>query len=118
MIVFALPLFPVPLHACFKNVGRNGRADTDRYLSWKRETDHKLRQKRLPLVEGNVHVTFSVSVPDRRKRDLDNLTKSLCDTLTRNKIIEDDSKITDLRIRWVRTKFEGAVMVEIDKEAA
>jgi Holliday junction resolvase RusA-like endonuclease len=119
IIQFSLPAFPVPLSSCFKNVGRNGRADTDRYASWKRETDHKLSRKRIPHVEGNVSVTYTVRRPDKRKRDLDNLLKALNDTLARNFVIEDDSNITDLRIRWATTEvFEGEVFVEITKVAA
>lgn len=119
-IQFALPHFPIPLSSCFKNVAKNGRADTDRYASWKRETDWAIRRKPnlrgnpgAPTIAGTVTVCFSLRRPDKRQRDLDNLLKALGDTLTRNHIIEDDSKIVDLRIRWTGEAFDGAVMVEI-----
>ena len=117
-VQFALPHFPIPLSGCFKNVAKNGRADTDRYASWKRETDWALKKKRnlcgrpgAPTIAGTVSVTFALRRPDKRQRDLDNLLKALGDTLTRNHIIEDDSKIVDLRIRWTGEAFDGAVMV-------
>lgn len=119
-IVFTLPLFPVPLSSCFVNVRRNGRADSARYKLWKMTTDVELRGKRglcgkpgRPTVPGPVHVLYELRRPDGRARDLDNLLKCGNDTLTRNHIIEDDSLITDLRIRWTDEQFDGAVRVQI-----
>ncbi len=125
-VQFALPEFPVSLRSCFNNAVRNGRIDTPRYKTWKRETDAALARKpRLcgtslkATIIGRVAVSYSVQQPDRRKRDLDNLLKSLNDALSRNHIIEDDSKIVDLRIKWApKDSFDGAVLVEIFQEAA
>lgn len=43
-------------------------------------------------------VTFEAWMPDRRRRDLDNLLKSLCDALTFAGVWHDDQQIDDLRI--------------------
>lgn len=119
-IQFALPHFPIPLSSCFVNVAKNGRKDSDRYKLWKTQTDTYLARKRnlcghpgSPTMPGTVTVCFSLRRPDNRHRDLDNCLKALGDTLTRNHIIEDDSKIVDLRIRWTGEEFDGAVMVSI-----
>lgn len=119
---FALPHMPVPLHACFVNVRRNGRADSDRYKTFKANTDQFLARKYLrlgtvkkPLFVGPVHTKYVVKRPDKRARDLGNLLKALDDTLTRNHIIADDSNIVDLRIRWARQDdtFDGSVLVNV-----
>lgn len=119
-IVFTMPEFPVPLSSCFVNVRRNGRADSPRYKLWKMATDVALRGKRglcgklgKPTLSGPVVVSYEIHRPDNRARDLDNLFKACNDTLTRNHIIEDDSLITDLRIRWTDDQFDGAVRVQI-----
>lgn len=48
--------------------------------------------------ESRVRVEFEAWVPDRRRRDLDNILKSLCDSLTHAGVWQDDSQIDDLRI--------------------
>lgn len=117
---FALPYFPIPLSACFENAAVNGRRDSDRYKMWKADTDEYLAKKKnlrghpgSPTIPGTVTLNFLVRRPDNRRRDLSNLLKSLEDALVRNHIIEDDSKIVDLRIRWTTQNFDGAVLVEI-----
>lgn len=105
---FSMPVMPVPLSACFINVRRNGRADSERYGAYKRTVDKDLAQNwrgtlgtpYQPTFTGNVKVRYTVRRPDRRARDLDNLLKALNDTLTRNHIVQDDSRIIDLQIRW------------------
>lgn len=54
-------------------------------------------------------------MPDRRRRDLDNLLKALLDSMTHAGVWVDDSLIHDLRIRRAPT-IGGMVKVEI-KEA-
>lgn len=120
---FSLPILPPPLSACFVNVLRNGRADTARYRKFKADADvhilshHPalipLKAKKTAMFMGDVRVTFTIKKPDKRARDIDNLNKALCDLLTRNAIIKDDSNIVDLRIRWGEP-LSGSVFIEID----
>lgn len=50
------------------------------------------RQLRGPSLE----LQYIVYLPDRRRRDIDNFAKCLCDALTKCGAIEDDSLITDI----------------------
>lgn len=107
-VTITLPNQPLPLSRCFVNVFRNGRADSGDYVAWKFDTDRHLRKfhpyaigaKGRPVIAGDVTVRVFVKRPDKRRRDLDNLHKAALDTLSRNHVIEDDSRIVDLRIRW------------------
>lgn len=47
---------------------------------------------------SRIAVEFEAWMPDRRRRDLDNLLKSLCDSLTHAGLWHDDEQIDDLRI--------------------
>lgn len=47
-------------------------------------------------LEGNLYLYLEVFMPDRRKRDLDNITKSVQDILTLAKVYKDDSHIDKL----------------------
>ena len=64
-------------------------------------------------------VWVEVMMPDRRRRDLDNLNKCLLDSLTADSkrgltgIWEDDSQIEDLRLTKVGVKKPGWVRLHI-----
>lgn len=89
-IQFALP-FPVPLHACFvKSKGGSG-IPSKRYKAYAAEATAMLYQQGRPRMSGPVDIKFSLTAPDRRKRDGDNLFKCLMDTLVNNGVIEDDN---------------------------
>jgi len=60
---------------------------------------------------GRLRVEIESYPPDKRKRDLDNILKSLLDSLTYAGIWEDDSQIDDLRI--YRTTIGGMVKVRV-----
>lgn len=51
-----------------------------------------------PPITGRVAVVIDAYPPDRRARDLDNLPKSILDSLTHAGVWSDDSQIDDLRI--------------------
>ena len=65
---------------------------------------------------GPVRVVIEAFPPDRRKRDLDNILKSLLDALTHAGVWEDDSQIQDLRI--YKATIAGMVKVRIYEQAA
>jgi crossover junction endodeoxyribonuclease RusA len=53
-------------------------------------------------------VTIEAWMPDKRRRDLDNLLKAALDALTHAGVWDDDSQIDDLRI--VRAPLVGGVL--------
>lgn len=61
-----------------------------------------------------VRVVIEAWMPDKRRRDLDNLLKSLLDSLTFAGVWEDDSQVDDLRI--FRAPLVGG-MVKVSVEA-
>lgn len=103
--------FPPPLTACYTNNGRRGRVKTQRYRAWEQRAWLAMRGK--PEIKGRVSIAIQATPPDRRKRDLDNLLKPTLDVLSyRGCIIEDDSLVEALFIKWVREGEPGlAVMV-------
>lgn len=63
-------------------------------------------------LEGDLRVEIEVFPPDRRKRDLDNLLKSLLDSLTHAQVWVDDNQISDLRI-YRNPTIAGLVKVRV-----
>lgn len=66
-------------------------------------------------LEGKVKVDIEAYRPDNRRRDLDNLFKAPLDALTYAGVWQDDSQITDLRIRWAKD-IGGMLKVTITSE--
>lgn len=73
------------------------------------------------IVEGPYRLTLTVSRPDRRARDLDNLPKAISDLLKASGVIRDDSDCTTVTVEWSADKpAKGArvvAVIEPDAEA-
>jgi len=49
-------------------------------------------------LDGRLKVEIEATMPDRRRRDIDNLPKAVLDALTHAQVWGDDNQIDDLRI--------------------
>ena len=70
-----------------------------------------------PRVEGRLEVDIEAFPPDRRVRDLDNLQKSVLDSMAHAGVYADDGQIDDLRIRRGEVRKGGALAVTIRRAA-
>jgi Holliday junction resolvase RusA-like endonuclease len=108
---------PPPLSACFNNAKDSGRVKTKRYKDWIELASTETRRQLMLMftlpITAPIAVTYSLVKPDNRKRDLGNLEKGLSDILVSTGIIEDDSLIEDLRLKWVES--EHPVTIEIQE---
>ena len=68
-------------------------------------------------LEGRLSVVMMIHPPDKRRRDLDNLTKPLLDALQEAGVYADDSQIDKLLIRRCETIKGGRVDVLIERIA-
>lgn len=73
-----------------------------------------LQQKAPKQLAGDLIVDIEAFMPDKRRRDLDNILKALLDALTHAGVWLDDSQIVDLRIRRAKT-IGGMVKVKISQ---
>ena len=71
---------------------------------------------RLPdPIKGSIKVEIQVCMPDKRKRDLDNLLKPILDVLGNYGVYEDDSQISELSIKKIDDGQRGIVQVNIEE---
>ncbi|TVQ34033.1 MAG: RusA family crossover junction endodeoxyribonuclease [Phycisphaeraceae bacterium] len=64
-------------------------------------------------ITGPVRVVITLHPPDRRRRDVDNTSKMICDALERGGVVANDSQIAPLVIDRGEPCKDGMVVVEI-----
>lgn len=64
---------------------------------------------------GRLIVVIAATMPDRRVRDVDNITKATLDALKHAGAYEDDSQIDDLRIYRAGVAKPGALLVTVEE---
>jgi len=107
----------LPLPVSVNRLWRNGKGRTFRspqYRCWLTEAGWELRTQRPKLIAGPVSVTIAAGRPDRRRRDIDNLAKSLLDLLVAHQVIEDDANVVKFTAGWDTAVPPGIVRVTIE----
>lgn len=75
--------------------------------------DYVMESRTAAALSGRLAVELFVYPPDRRRRDLDNVSKCLFDSLTKAGVWKDDEQIDLLMIRRGAPVFGGAVVVNV-----
>jgi crossover junction endodeoxyribonuclease RusA len=67
---------------------------------------HICAAQKEPRLAANelVRVEIIAAMPDRRRRDLDNIQKAILDALTHAGVWEDDSQVDDIRVFRARAE--------------
>ncbi len=111
MIVLELP-YPPSVNHYWRRVGHRTLISKKGRLFRKRVLKMLSVHHREPLA-GRLHVRVLVYPPDRRRRDLDNITKALLDALEHGGVYENDSQIDRLTIERGEVFKGGKAVVEI-----
>jgi crossover junction endodeoxyribonuclease RusA len=90
------------------SVNRNYRAVNGRvilskaYREWRKQAKVELMAQRAPKLAGRVKINVILRAPDKRRRDADNLLKSIFDCLKDYGVIEDDSNqiVRSFSVEW------------------
>jgi crossover junction endodeoxyribonuclease RusA len=70
------------------------------------------RQEVWAELKNRLHVKIIASPPDNRKRDLDNILKSLLDAMTHAGVYEDDEQIDALELYRMNER-DGSIQVAV-----
>ena len=113
MIELELP-FPPSVNHYYRRVGprtlisREGRAYGERVASI-------LTVLGVRPVRGPIRMRIEVYPPDNRRRDLDNLQKSLWDALQKGGAYHDDSQVVKFEVEKREVVVGGKVIVSIEE---
>ncbi len=113
MLELELP-FPPSVNHYYRRVGprtlisKEGRAYREKVCS-------VLRGLGVMELPGRLAMVIDAFPPDRRRRDLDNMQKSLLDSLEKGGAYRDDSQIDLLAIRRKERVSGGAVIVALQQ---
>ena len=66
-------------------------------------------------LHGRLKVTIIATMPDRRKRDLDNILKSLLDAMDHAGVFDDDEQIDQLHVFRNGVEKPGYVAISIEE---
>lgn len=117
-IQFTLP-YPPSINKLFATSWKSKQRFRSKvYKAWAEEAGYALKGQIKPdqRFGGFIAITMRFGRPDKRKRDLDNLAKPVCDLLVSYSVIKDDSYITSLHLLWDET-IQGA-SITIDESPA
>ncbi len=100
-ITLNLP-YPPSVNNLFFNVPGRGRVPSTEYRAWQASADNTIRQMNKPRINGPVEITMTFQEKDRRRRDIDNLSKAPLDALVRMRVIDadDSSVLRRLTLEW------------------
>lgn len=116
MIELSLP-WPPSVNAYWRHPSRGTLAG--RHLisakgrQYRAEVKVKTALIRVKPVAGRLGIFIAATPPDRRRRDLDNILKSLLDALVYAGVVEDDELFDDIRIVRKQPEHPGAVSLVI-----
>jgi len=111
MITLTLPYPPSVNHywgmkGMRRFVGKKG-------MEFRKEVSERVAEAGYQPMTGKIAVFVALYPPDRRTRDLDNVTKALLDALQHAGCFEDDSDIDDLHLIRQEVQKGGSCTVVI-----
>ena len=114
-MILSLSSLPPSVNAA-RTIHKRGKkrfiGSTDAYRNWIEAMAWDVCIQRGPQrIEGPFRIEFTVTRPDKRKRDADNLLKGAMDAVVKGGAVEDDSLADDIRIKWIEDGQPGMSIV-------
>lgn len=99
IVILTLP-FPPTTNTLYVNVPRKGRVKSEGYKAWISAAGWELKLQRPAHVPGRYRLALTLTAPDRRARDADNLIKAVSDLLKAHDVIDEDSLAKSVTAEW------------------
>lgn len=118
MLQFKLP-FPPSVNHYWRHVSKGPSAGrvliSEKGRAYRTNCAAEVLKQRVPryALTGKLGVNIRAYMPDRRRRDLDNLLKGTLDALKHCGLIQDDGDIDDLQVTRGPVEKGGVLLVTI-----
>jgi Holliday junction resolvase RusA-like endonuclease len=110
-----LPLIPISVNACWRASKGGHVYKSKRYREFLKEIDTIFETIEYVKLEGDLILNVEFFCKSKRKRDLDNLLKSLIDSLE-GKLFENDSQIVEIHCtKIIGSKEDKTILSLIEK---
>ncbi|HDY4931554.1 TPA: RusA family crossover junction endodeoxyribonuclease [Yersinia enterocolitica] len=87
---------------------------SDKGTKYRQTVIDTIQQQRLDInTSARLKISISAHVPDRRRRDLDNLLKAVFDSLVHAGFMQDDEQIDDFRVKRQPMEKGGRLSISI-----
>ena len=104
--------FPPSVNRLWRISQNNGMYRSEKYTQWRKHALWAiLGQAKKQKIPGEYVLEIHAVKPDKRRRDLGNLEKSISDILQAAGVIEDDSLCQEIHLRWVKEGPECLIMI-------
>ena len=111
--VYQLP-WPPSVNHIYSRTKKGGVMLNPKAREYREEVIYTIGKGHTTL-NGSLRVVVDAYMPDKRKRDIDNIMKSLGDAMTHAGVWKDDSQIDDLRIVRRGVEAPGRVLVTVSQ---
>lgn len=96
--------FPVSVNAMYRAYARGNRVakiKTKTYRDWRKGAVAAISEQwgQRAIIDRPVKLDVAIRPPDRRRRDIDNLNKSILDALE-GIVLKNDNLVHDIRTYW------------------
>lgn len=105
--------YPPTVNTYWRHIGKGRVVISARGRKYREQVIDDVISEGSPMLTGRLKIVIRAYMPDRRRRDIDNLTKALLDALAHARLYDDDEQIDDLRIIRMGVEKPGRVEVEL-----
>lgn len=104
--------FPPSANRLWRTTSTGKMHNSPEYVAWRKTAvQNAVLQAGRRKISGPYKLTLEVVRPDKRRRDIDNLIKSVSDCLVQAGII-DDSQCEWIEARWVLSEHPCTITIE------
>ena len=115
-IELSLP-FPPSVNSLYStNWLTKKRFKSERYETWISNAITHLQLTHFHYVRGKVKATYEFGRPDNRRRDVANYEKAVSDFLVAAAVLNDDSQIEEITLKWADVEGVRVTLTEIGEE--